>query len=260
MQYFKAISIDTKTTMICGRGNEKAYLLEGGEHALLIDTLLPSEGNLRDFVREITDKPVSVVNTHGHPDHTGCNLDFGRCFIHPADIWMLYDDFYTPFAPMITLPVTEGDYFELGDRRVDVAEVVGHTYGTIILLDNHTSAAFVGDAVNCNTLLNLPGSASVEKYKSSLERLAEFRAKFDRMYLGHSLEAQPPEHIDEAIELCAEIMAGTDDKFQGGFTDERSYYGKIRDKDFKRADGKTANIVYSRENIYNRRMRAPVRL
>lgn len=45
-------------------GNVYCYLLVGSERALLFDTAY-GEGNLREFVEEITDKPVMVVNSHG---------------------------------------------------------------------------------------------------------------------------------------------------------------------------------------------------
>ena len=46
------------------------YLLEGRDKALLIDTAY-GFGKLRDCVEKITDKPISVVNTHGHLDNVG---------------------------------------------------------------------------------------------------------------------------------------------------------------------------------------------
>ena len=48
------------------------HLLVGQEKALLIDTGY-GEGNFREIVESITDKPVMVVDTHGHFDHTGGN-------------------------------------------------------------------------------------------------------------------------------------------------------------------------------------------
>jgi glyoxylase-like metal-dependent hydrolase (beta-lactamase superfamily II) len=47
-----------------------------GEHkAVLIDTGC-GIGNLRAAVEAITDKPVTVINTHSHPDHLGGNRQF----------------------------------------------------------------------------------------------------------------------------------------------------------------------------------------
>ncbi len=46
------------------------WLVEGREKALLVDTGL-GLGDLRGEVEALTDKPVVVVNTHGHGDHSG---------------------------------------------------------------------------------------------------------------------------------------------------------------------------------------------
>jgi hypothetical protein len=77
-------------------------------------------------------------------------------------------------------------------------------------------------------------------------------SKFDVMYNGHQREAISPDIIDEAIELCDEIISGSDDAFTGGFTLPGSFYGKVRDEHYRRADGKSANIVYRKENIHRR--------
>lgn len=50
-------------------------LLVGQERALLIDTGYGFR-DLKGFIRSITDKPLTVVNTHGHCDHTGGNDQF----------------------------------------------------------------------------------------------------------------------------------------------------------------------------------------
>ena len=53
-------------------GGVYSYLIIGEEKALLFDTAY-GMGNLREFVEGITQKPVIVVNSHGHFDHTGGN-------------------------------------------------------------------------------------------------------------------------------------------------------------------------------------------
>ena len=53
-------------------GSQNIYLLEGKEKAMLIDTGWGA-GNLRACVEKLTDKPLIVVNTHFHPDHSAGN-------------------------------------------------------------------------------------------------------------------------------------------------------------------------------------------
>ena len=90
-KFFSAELIAPKTWRITNcfdshaRMTTYSYLLEGGERAMLIDTMF-GYGNLRAFCRELTDRPVFLVNTHYHGDHAGGNFDFDECYIHALDI------------------------------------------------------------------------------------------------------------------------------------------------------------------------------
>ncbi|MDR0998482.1 MAG: MBL fold metallo-hydrolase, partial [Treponema sp.] len=268
-KFFSTKEIAPRTTAIIGLGNELCYLAEGNTGALLIDSLIGA-GNLRAFCRELTDLPITLVNTHGHVDHTGGNFDFDECYIHPNDIALMYEkeamrtgyvqrgiknsgkclvllesDFTVP-KPMKTLPVDDGFVFDLGGRLIEVITVPGHTAGTIVLLDRSNSIVFSGDACNVNTLLFLPHSTSIEAYRESLVRFKQFQPCFTEMWGGHGLWAVPKVIIDEALELCDEILAGTDDAAPGEHLGRPCFYGKKKDADFKRLDGKIANIAYSR--------------
>ena len=60
------------------------YLVVGHERACVIDTM-NGYNDLYQAVRELTDKPLTVVNTHGHPDHIFGNMFFQDAYLHPAD-------------------------------------------------------------------------------------------------------------------------------------------------------------------------------
>ncbi|MDR2302974.1 MAG: MBL fold metallo-hydrolase [Treponema sp.] len=272
-KFFTTKEIAPGTILIGGLGNEQCYLLEGKERALLIDALAGA-GNLRAFCRELTDLPLSLVNTHGHLDHAGGNFDFGECFIHSDDIPLIYEietadrmgfvagmmkaagrnlplsegDF-TAARPIKTLPVADGCFFDLGDRRIEVIAVPGHTRGTIVLLDRGAGLLFSGDACNVNTLLFLPHSTSIEEYRESLFHFKEFQPCFDLMWGGHGPQGVPKIIIDEAIGLCDEILAGTDDAQPEEFLGRPCFYGKKKDQSFRRLDGKLANIAYDRDKL-----------
>jgi glyoxylase-like metal-dependent hydrolase (beta-lactamase superfamily II) len=259
-----------------GLGMEFCYLLEGQESALLIDALTGA-GNLRSFVRELTDLPVTLANTHGHVDHAGGNFDFDSCCLHPDDIPIvneitvqerrgyvenmsrfnpgaprLREDDFTPPKAIKILPLADGHVFDLGKRRVEAIAVPGHTRGSIVFLDGERGVLFSGDAINQNTLLCLPYAATIEEYRESLARLQTFAPRFNVLYGGHSAEPYAPAIIDEGIELCGEIMAGTDDAEPGEFFGLKCFYGKKKNERFQRLDGKTANIAYGKETIFKK--------
>ena len=65
--------------------NESLYLLEGDNRAILIDAGTKIPG-LKKIVESITDKPVTLVATHVHPDHTGSAInEFPELYINAAD-------------------------------------------------------------------------------------------------------------------------------------------------------------------------------
>ncbi|MDR1219320.1 MAG: MBL fold metallo-hydrolase [Treponema sp.] len=271
-KFFTTKEIAPHTTAIIGLGNELCYLVEGNTKALLIDSLL-GVGNLRAFCRELTDAPITLVNTHGHVDHIGGNFDFDECYIHPNDIALMYEkeelragyvqngiknsgkhlvlleSDFTIAKPMKTLPVYEGFVFDLGERLIEVIAVPGHTAGTIVLLDRSNGIVFSGDACNANTLLFLPHSTSIEAYRESLVHFKQFQPCFAEMWGGDGLRAVPKVVIDEAVALCDEILAGTDDAVESEHLGRPCFYGKKKDANFKRLDGKIANIAYSRDKI-----------
>ncbi|GHT55112.1 hypothetical protein FACS1894109_01020 [Spirochaetia bacterium] len=236
-KFFTAVNIADHTWQIHGVSIDEAYLLEGGDSALLIDSLTGA-GNLRSFCRELTDKPIHVALTHGHSDHAGGCYDFGECFIHPEDIRMLYqggkverrkgfvagfggapflqDTDFTPPAPLRTFPIYNGSVFDLGGRRVQAVGVPGHTRGSLIFIDFNTRIAFLGDAVNTNTLLHLDDSTGIPEYQAGLlhfkERLAQEKsAPIETFWSGHGKKPLPLCIVDEALDLCGKILAGTDD-------------------------------------------------
>lgn len=211
-KFFTANRIFENVTQIGGLGGELCYLVEGGERALLIDGL-SGVGSLKAFVRELTDLPVELALTHGHVDHAGAAFEYGVCRVHPADVEMLYEhgdparryDFATrgrpagafmpvpedvvPRCAVRTLPVGDGDVFDLGGVQIEAIAVPGHTGGTLVFLDRAHRAVYSGDACNPNTLLALPGSTTIETYRQSLLHFAAFSDAFDVLYGGHGIGA-----------------------------------------------------------------------
>ena len=260
-----------------------SYLVEGEERAMVVDTMF-GYGNLRSFCRELTDKPLILVNTHYHGDHAGGNFDFDECYIHAADIPFLQPylesvrdpaafraqrfermknaalpeyrdrildtDFSMPH-PMNVWPIYDGDVFDLGGRRVEVIHVGGHTAGEIVLLDDKTGYAFSGDACNNNTLLNLPGSISVEEYYEFLQHFKTFQPRITHLYGGH--EDFDNTIIDEALKLTRRVLDGTDDREERSNMGRPALYGARHNPNGKgREDGHDFNIAYTLENLHKK--------
>ena len=281
-KFFTTQQINDHVTRITGLGGENAYLIQGQERALLFDGL-SGVGSLKSFVRELTELPVFLVLSHGHPDHEGAAFEYGRCFIHPDDIGLMYTDFAasaqsrmgyvsapSPMAPekrtvlqdedvilpvpVKTYPVYNGDFFDLGGLTLEVIGVPGHTRGTIMLLDVKDRTVYSGDAINLNTLLGLHGSTTVEEYYESLLSLKTRQKDFDRLYGGHGEEPVPASIVDDAIMLCKKIMDRTDDHIEEkSMTGERVYVAAKRRPDYLPKYGGFSNIVYAEDKIFGKK-------
>ena len=78
--------IDEHTWVGTGRlmANESLYLVEGTKGAVLIDAGT-NIADLDKIVASITTKPVMLVATHAHPDHTGSAINyFPELYINPG--------------------------------------------------------------------------------------------------------------------------------------------------------------------------------
>lgn len=171
------------------------FVLEGDEKALVIDTGI-GIGNLRKMVEELTDKPVILVMTHGHGDHTGGSGWWDEIYMSEKDMgvfefpenmrmrhfyanWIAtrdpkefpFDDpkkdypydndtHIQPFenVPRV-LPLVDGQVFDLGGRRVVAYEAPGHTPGCVAFIDEKERILFCGDACNGNLGIAAPREA-----------------------------------------------------------------------------------------------------
>ncbi|MBR5340949.1 MAG: MBL fold metallo-hydrolase [Erysipelotrichaceae bacterium] len=219
------------------------YLLIGEEKALLIDTGYASTMVI-NYVDELTDLPIKVVNTHGHPDHIGGNRYFDEVYISKNDLNTAreYSDpfFLKKINDMIIhnislnndiaieeyqkdielnnsgmnvkyLDLPEKGYFDLGNRKIYFLETPGHTFGSICLYDERSGVLISGDTL-CDkaVLLTFEESTSVRRYRDSLLKLKEFCKEnyINVIYPAHHDAPIGPELTDRYISLCDGIIKG----------------------------------------------------
>ena len=126
-------------------GVVRMFLIEGGKHALLLDTGF-GKGALRELVSGLTQKPLILALSHSDRDHIGgCGQFEGKIYLHPAE----YERFLRnmPQNRLRLKPLWEGDTIELGGRKLAVLHTPGHTPGSIMLLEKETGVLFSGDSV-----------------------------------------------------------------------------------------------------------------
>lgn len=230
--WFEAKVVADQVWRISDHGSDNMYLVAGDEKALLIDTGL-GVADLAQFIRTLTKLPVSVVNTHGHPDHVGGNFQFSEVYAQPLDFELtnqfssqtnhehtiqvtMKDNpgFVSPFIKDTTasktptlLPVKAGYIFDLGQRKLEVIEVPGHTPGSIVLLDAGNKLLFSGDNNNTLVWLFLDGCLPLEVYLQTLQNLNQRSAEFDKILPGHG-DVLDKSFINDQIVCAQQIISG----------------------------------------------------
>lgn len=229
--WYKAKKINERVWRISDGYVDNIYLIEGKDSALLFDTGL-GPANLRDFVGRLTRLPLIVVNSHSHPDHSGGDYQFPKVYAHPKDFEMIRmfssnhirklmqmtmvgiripDSLKYPVTdtlyPVNLLPVVDGHIFDLGDRKLEVIEVPGHTPGSICLLDHKDKVLYTGDNDNTLVWLQPRDAMPLEIYLQSLKKINNRAAEFTTLFPGHG-ESIDTDFIKDQITCAEQIIAG----------------------------------------------------
>ena len=211
------------------------YLVIGQKQAIIIDTGT-GIGNLKQVVSELTDLPVSVVNTHTHWDHIGNNYQFEEIACYNNDdcinrlllgidnaslqryvtgesIWKPLPQDFVPLTWSIppvepTNLLGEGTIIDLGDRNLEVIYTPGHSPGSICLLDQKNRILFTGDTFFPGPLYAFAEDVNIDDYIASIEKLKRRLDEYDYLCSGHNEPWVKSEVISRVAEAFQEIMAG----------------------------------------------------
>ncbi len=171
------------------------YLVIGRDRACVIDTM-NGYNDLYQAVRKLTDKPLTVVNTHGHPDHIFGNMYFQEAFLHPADrelagsfaedpgFLAMLKDHHASFPPF--RDILPGDIIDLGGRTLEVFPLPGHTAGSILLLLREDRVLFTGDSINHHLWMQLDGCLTMKQFLNELDKVMFLQDQADIILHGHA--------------------------------------------------------------------------
>lgn len=271
MTYFTCEKIEPTVTRINCPGGVYAFLVEGSDRALLIDTGL-GYGDLSAYVKTLTDLPVTVFLTHGHLDHAGGLIGFDDIHLHHGDWTLIENDSldarynYTlgnaggmeikkeDFQPGYKgelVDVKPGEKFDLGGVTVTALPLKGHTDGMMAAYIEPQKSLILGDGLNSATFF-FTGSATVSEYKEQLLELAKLEDEVQTVYYSHPHNYGGKEIIREAIAQCEDILAGKDDHVETPIGLARGmtiYASKAQTPQLKNVDGSCANIFYRPEQV-----------
>jgi len=206
-----------------------AYLVVGEERAALIDAGL-GMADLRALVSELTELPITVLQTHAHPDHAGGSHQFDRVLAHPRAVEKLKagwrhmelrfdlehfmkdrelpdgidrESFEIPGCAVVE-PLEDRGVVDLGGRQLDVFFTPGHSPDSVCFLDLERGQLFTGDSI-------LKGRIAVEdivRYRRSLETIKKLADMSSALYPAHGDTPVEPEFVDDVRRGLADALAG----------------------------------------------------
>lgn len=184
----------------------RIFLVEGEGEALLVDTGFGG-GDLKEFLATVTALPVTrLINTHGDMDHVGCNYQFDRIWMHPAE----FDRYCSGGKRALTnvCPLWEGDLVQVGKRTFEVVLIPGHTPGSIALLDRENRILISGDTVQDGAIYMFGAGRNLPAFIHAIEKLEKMADCFDVIYPSHGSLTVTPEILPLLKQGALEVMAG----------------------------------------------------
>ena len=215
-----------------------SFLIVGTKRALLFDTGL-GVARIGDVVRRLTDRSVTVLNSHTHFDHVGGNAEFedirnldsrySRASARggvpqsiaeyargtlaeervcgPLPAGATSRDYRLPtWQP--TGQVADGEQLDLGGRMLEVIVTPGHTPDSICLLDRANGLLFTGDTYYSGEIYLWSPETSVAEFTASIDRIAALAPGLKTLLPAHSAPVAEPQRLRDLQEALADIRAG----------------------------------------------------
>lgn len=231
-----------------------SYLIVGPERALLFDTG-NGIGDIRAIVDQLTDKPVSVLNSHSHYDHVGGNYQFDNivsvstAFSLERSKGLGKDEIGMEVSPQalckalpagvtrenhrsrpytISGTVAEGDIIDLGNRQLEILHIPGHTDDAIALLDEANGLLWTGDSFYEGPIWLYAPETDLAAYRKSLARIASLAPQLSALLPAHNTPIASPELLTQALRDFDLVLAGkaaATPSWEGVVTFEFDNYG-----------------------------------
>lgn len=180
-----------------------------GSPCMIIDPGIDAAEQIQRLVKHHDLRPMGVLITHGHPDHTWsvaslCDSYHIPAYIHHADRRQLLDPepqlitkASAPTAnrhvfepPEVVCDIRDQQVIAAGELRLTVRHVPGHTPGSVMFQCSETDSAdaelFTGDTLFAGSVgrTDIPGG-DYEQLLGSLAKVVSELPNRTRIYPGH---------------------------------------------------------------------------
>jgi len=212
-----------------------SYLIIGEKKALLFDTGMGLD-SISPVIAQLTQLPVTVINSHTHFDHTGGNYEFKNILalqtpftkhhakqgwphdavkqeVTPAALcWQYLPGADTanysikPFA--VSRFVQEGDEIDLGGIKLYIMRAPGHTPDAIALLDKQNGFLWTGDTFYEGPIYLFNEETDLHAYEKSIAKLAGLVPVLKKVFPSHNNPVCIPERLTSLVHDFAAVKNG----------------------------------------------------
>lgn len=217
-------------------------ILDTSEGAVIVDTG-PSKRYgiaLEKMARELTGKPVvRAYLTHFHPDHVFGNQAFGKGVVAAPQpviegLKLMGEDFasamyYTAGDWMrgteLALPETivSGGVEEIGDRRLRLSVLSGHTDCDLAVFDEKSGTMIAGDLAFLDRAPTTP-HADLSAWHKSLAALGDMAGSAKVMVPGHGPTKAPFQSLEQTKRWLDMLEAQVRDSFERGLSMTEAFH------------------------------------
>lgn len=212
-----------------------SYLIVGQRRALLFDTGM-GIASIRDVVSQLTQLPVTVLNSHTHFDHTGGNSEFsdilnedtsfsrksaeGQLNIYSRDALIpericgnlpagVRSDAYAIRPWTVRRRIHDDEHIDLGGRDLEILFTPGHTPDALSLLDRENGLLFTGDTFYEGPIYLFTPETDFAAYARSVSRLAELASQLKLLLPAHNVPVASPDSLMRLDAAVKKVQAGS---------------------------------------------------
>ncbi|WP_394748446.1 MBL fold metallo-hydrolase [Spongiimicrobium salis] len=236
--WFKVYEVGHNTYAIAEPFNFQeviSYLIIGKEMALLFDSGM-GMASMAATVQELTQLPITVLNSHTHYDHIGGNYEFNTILAMNTSFTKARAQHGLPHSFVqhevrknalcldkikgldtlnyhikgfsITRFITDKTVIDLGNRKLEVLATPGHTPDAISVLDEENGYLWTGDTFYEAPIWLFDEETDLKEYQKSIQKLSALHPKLNKVFPAHNTPVAEPIRLQELVAAFDEVLRG----------------------------------------------------
>ncbi len=190
---------------------------------------------MAQVVEFLTDKPVSILNSHSHYDHVGGNYSFKEIYglntkftisrqkghaNSDISIEVSNQALCKELPPGVTEQnhigrsyniskfIENNHIIELGNRNLEVIQTPGHTPDAIILIDRENKLMWTGDSYYSGPIWLFAAETNLHQYQQSLEIMISESKGIEWLLPAHNTPLADPALLAKVLTAIKDVIAG----------------------------------------------------